>query len=252
MLSKRWQILLSLVMIGFVTLATGICRSAPNSVIGGDTDVWSEESNGLRARLSLRYSHVLNGTGIIVTYLELQNVSDVGNPMLVAVDRQSMTFRMTDADGQDVPMSGGAFNGPDFGTLELVLPHDSSIRFRIGPTGWGIPGDQAALVDLGSSFGWVLPRDSKKHYLHAVLEIPKLKKDRSERGIRWHGRLELPPVLVPTKPVPVDPTIVGQLINELGTKMLSQNGRESEAAVRELSLINDPRVIPWYVKAVVP
>jgi hypothetical protein len=108
---------------------------------------------------------VSNGTGIVVTHLELNNVSNVVNPMLVNVDRKSMTFRVTDAEGADVPVTGGHFSGRVFGAPELVLPHDSSIRFRIGPCGWGIPGDQAALVDLGPHFGWVLPRDGKMYSL---------------------------------------------------------------------------------------
>jgi HEAT repeat protein len=211
---------------------------------------WSQESNGLQARLSMRRSHVSNGTGIIVTYLELKNVSDIGNPMLVNVDPKGMKFRVTNADGRDVPISGGAFDGMIFDLPDLVLPHDSSICFRIGPRGWGIPGDMAALVDLGSDFGWVLPRDGKSYYLQGVLEIAKEKEIRNERGIRWHGRLELPRVRIPTEPESLDPATLGPIIDDLGAKMLAKNTRVSEAAVRGLSLIDDPRVIPWYVKAI--
>lgn len=223
---------------------------ADRTEAGGDDVVWSQESNGLQARLSMRRSHVVNGTGIIVTYLELKNVSDIGNPMLVTVGRESMTFRVTDSDGSDVPMFHGPFSGMEFGSPQLVLPHDSFIRFRIGPRGFGIPGDQAALVDLGPNFGWVLPRDGEHYDLRAVLEIAKEKDDRSERGIRWQGRLELPPVRIPTEPEPVDPATLGPLIDELGAKLLGKDARVSAAAVRRLSLIDDPRAIPWYVKAI--
>ncbi|NNJ27677.1 HEAT repeat domain-containing protein [Alienimonas chondri] len=233
-----------------IVVLTSLSLWAEGTTAAGDEAAWSEESNGLRARLSMRRSHVSNGTGIVVTYLELKNVSDVGNPMLVTVDRDGMTFRVTDPDGRDVPGMFGPFSGREFGTPELTLPYDSSIRFRIGPTGWGIPGDQAALVDLGSSFGWALPRDGNAYDLRGVLEIAKAKDDRSARGVRWHGRLELPRVRIPTGPEPVDPAAVGPLIKELGGRMLAANGRVSEAAMRELSLIDDPRVIPWYVKAV--
>jgi hypothetical protein len=232
-----------------IALGTSAAAAAAE---GGDQAPWSEPYNGLRARLFMRRSHVSNGTGIVVTHLELNNVSDIGNPILVTVHGQSMTFRVTDADGRDVPMASGPFSGRDFGTPELVLPHDSSIRFRIGPRGWGIPADQAALVDLGPSFGWALPRDGKAYYLQAVLEIAKVNGDRGERGIRWHGRLDLPRVRIPTEPEPVDvdPATLGRLIEELGGKMLAEDSRVSEPAMRELSLIDDPRVIQWYVKAV--
>ena len=41
----------------------------------------------------------------------------------------------------------------------------------------------------------------------------------------------------------------GELIQQLGKKLLATNWAVSEEAVRTLSLIDDPRVIPWYVKA---
>ena len=239
-----------LMIITFGTSATAAAAVA--AAEGGGQATWSEPSNGLRARLGMRRSHVTNGTGIVVTYLELNNVGDVGTPMLVTVNPRSMTFRVTGADGRDVPPPSGpsAYSGRGFGTPELVLPPDSSIRFRIGPLGWGIPADQAALVDLGPSFGWVLPRDGKAYSLQAVLEVAKVNDDRGERGIRWHGRLDLPPVRIPTEPEPIDPATLGPLIEDLGAKMLAKDGRVSEPAVRELSLIDDPRVVPWYVKAV--
>ncbi len=233
-----------------IAVVMSISLWAGRTTAAGDEVVWSQESNGLQAQLSMRRSHVSNGTGIIVTYLELKNVSDIGNPMLVTVGRESMTFRVTNADGGDVPMINGPFSGMEFGSPELVLPHDSSIRFRIGPRGWGIPGDQAALVDLGPTFGWVLPRDGKQYYLQAMLEVAKEKDDRKERGIRWHGRLDLPRVRIPTEPEPVDPATLGPLIDDLASKMLAKDARVSDAATRGLSLIDDPRVIPWYVKAI--
>jgi hypothetical protein len=229
-----------------VPMAIALRTAGTRAAAEGDDSIWSDASNGLRARLFMRLSHVSNGTGVIVTHLELSNVRDGGTPLLVTVHDRSITYSVADADGQDVPMTGGGGNGPFFGKLELVLPYDSSLRFRVGPWGWGIPADQAALVDLGPSFGWALPRDGKAYYLRAVLELPKVREDRNERGVRWHGRLELPRVRIPTEPEPLDPTTVGPLIDELGAKMLANDAQ----AVRQLSLIDDPRVIPWYVKAV--
>jgi hypothetical protein len=173
--------------------------------------------------------------------------------MLVGVKRDAMTFRVTTADGRDVAQGPGAFDGREFGTPELVLPFDSSIRVRIGPCGSGIPADQAALVDLGSNFTWVLPRDGKAYYLHATLNLAEVKgENRTDGKHRWGGKLELPRVRIPTEPEPqrLDPAALARRIDELGQRMLAENGRLSESAMRELSLIDDPRVIPWYVKAV--
>jgi hypothetical protein len=229
-----------------ITLQTGCASTAlPN-----DDATWSETSNGLRARLFTRLDHISNGTGIVVTQLELGNVRALKNPTLVTVHLKDLAYRVTDVDGRDVPTTGLPFSSPVVDPIELVLPHDSSIRFRVGPLGFGIPGDQAALVDLGPYFGRVLPRDGKAYYLSAVLDVPEVREVRGDRGPRWHGRLDIPRVRIATEPEPLDPATLGPVIDQLGAKMLGADWDVSEEAVRQLSLIDDPRVVPWYVKAV--
>lgn len=83
-----------------------------------------------------------------------------------------------------------------------------------------------------------------------MLEIPKPKEDRDETGWNWHGRIEIPPARVPLKTQPPDPAKVGPRIEQLGRKMMDRPGSgASEAAARALSLFDDVRVIPWYLKA---
>ncbi|MDZ4287969.1 MAG: HEAT repeat domain-containing protein, partial [Prosthecobacter sp.] len=151
---------------------------------------------------------------------------------------------------RDIPISGGAYSGFSVDTPPLVLPLDSLLRFRIGPTGWGVGADQAAMLDLGSQYGWLFPHDSKAYYLQATLELPPQKDDRSGDAIVWHGKLHLPRVRIPIEPDPIDPKTIGPRIDELGPKLLDPNSEVSDAAIDELSLIDDPRVIPWYIKAV--
>lgn len=213
-----------------------------------DNAIWSAESNGLRARLVMRRMSVFNGTAMIATYLELKNISRVGNPLVLKA--HPLKFSVTDSDGHDVPASAGSYSGPSFDIPQLVLPHDSLLRFRIGPTGWGVPGDQAALLDLGPEFGRVLPRDGKAYYLQATLKLAQEKNDRSGSAIIWHGTLNLPKVRIPTEPDVIDPKTIGPSIEELGPKLLDPNSGVSHSANEELSLIDDPRVIPWYLKAV--
>jgi HEAT repeat protein len=47
----------------------------------------------------------------------------------------------------------------------------------------------------------------------------------------------------------LDPVNVDPLIRKLGGKMLGKDWQTAEEAARKLSLIDDPRVVPWYVKA---
>lgn len=56
------------------TAAIDVAATEPANLV--DETIWPKESNGLKARLSMRFSHVINGTGIVVTDLELNNVSE--------------------------------------------------------------------------------------------------------------------------------------------------------------------------------
>ncbi|GAA5496377.1 hypothetical protein Rhal01_02560 [Rubritalea halochordaticola] len=205
---------------------------------------WSETSNGLQARISMERSHVSNGTAIIATYLELKNVRNLISPMLVSLDDKSLSFKVSNEQGEFVARQVGPFSGMVVQNPALVLPHEGTLRFRIGSQGHGVPADHAALLDLGSSHGWALPKDGRTYHLHAELEI----KPTDEKG-HWHGKVTLPKVLIPTEPEPVDPATLGPIIEELGTKMLEKDQRIAAPARKKLSLIDDPRVIPWYVKA---
>ncbi len=232
-----------------VLLAIALQTGCASTVVPNDDAAWSETTNGLRARLFTRVSHISNGTGIVVTQVELGNVRALKNPMLMTMHLKDITYRVTDADGRDVPTTGLPFSSPVIDPIELVLPHDSSIRFRVGPLGFGIPGGQAALVDLGPYFGRVLPRDGNAYYLSAVLDVPEVREVCGDRGKLWHGRLDIPRVRIATEPEPLDPATLGPLIDEWGAKMLGANWDVSEEAVRRMSLIDDPRVVPWYVQA---
>jgi hypothetical protein len=211
---------------------------------------WSKVANGLRARLFFKRREVLNGTPILSTYLVLQNVSDVLGPLKVAWASERMKFRVVDAAGKELPHGVGSYDGLAFlGPMDLLLPLRGELSFDISCSGLGIAGDQAALIDLGPSENWTIPKDAGDCFMHATLEIEKVKRSRDNSTRVWDGRLELPPVKIPTGIEPLDPTTIDARINELGAKMLLKNGSDSEEAGRALSLIDDPHVIPWYIKA---
>ena len=216
---------------------------------------WSQTVNGLQARITLKRSKVINGTLIISTYLHLRNVSGCGAPMKLAWSSEKdaytcdkMTFRVVDADGRELPGGFGLYSEEVSRKPDLVIPNDGTLSFNISRRGAGIPVDQAGLIDLGPSSCWEFKSKEKDYYLRAVLEIPKTKRNDEDRNW-WHGRIELPPVLVPLKPEPMAPAKLGKLIQQLGNKMFSTNSAVSEKAIRALSLIDDERVIPWYLKA---
>jgi hypothetical protein len=225
-----------------------ISLAASTTARGNDDDAegWSEPSNGVRGRLVMRCSHVINGTMIVATHVELKNVWDVANALAVDVSDKHFTFRVTDAEGKDLPDSPAIFSGIQAPLPDLILPFDGSIRFRIGPRGFGIAGDKAALLDLGPNFGREIPKDGKTYFLRGVFEVPKMPNNRTGPAVRWQGRIELPPVRIPTQPDPIDPATLGPIIEAVGARLVTGD----ESAVREMSLIDDPRVAPWYIKAV--
>ncbi|MHC4248117.1 MAG: HEAT repeat domain-containing protein [Planctomycetota bacterium] len=197
----------------------------------------------------MKRSEVFNGTPMIATYLELQNVSDVGNPMKVAWRRERMDLRVVDADGRELPKAMGPYSGGGFHAHYLVLPFDSTLSFSISCRGLGVPADKAAVIDLGGMNNWVIQDDANDHYLEASLQVPQSERGRDDPTRPWHGRIELPRVRIPLEAPQVDQARTGELIQELGTRMLGKDGTASERAVRSLSMIEDERVVPWYLKA---
>jgi hypothetical protein len=207
--------------------------------------VWSETVNGMCARIFLKRSHVSNGTPILATYLVLRNVSDVANPMKLPWSDARLMFQVVDGAATEVPNWNGPYDGSVTIPVDLVLPYGSELSFDISHHGMGIPGDKGALIDLGSSDNWIIESDRGEFYLKARIEIDKPKQDRDGSMRVWHGRLELPPAVIPLTPEAIDASTLGKRIDQLGSRMLAPDSRVS----RELSLIDDPRVIPWYVKA---
>ena len=211
---------------------------------------WSDAVNGLRARLVLKRTEVIDGTPIISTYLELRNVSDVGNPMALQGSHAKQEFKVIDAEGRAMPPPATVLFDGKIGGIQgdLVIPFHSTLSFDISGRGAGIPADKAGMIDmLGGP--WEFDDAAKAYRLKATIEIPEAKRADNDPNWQWHGRIEIPAVAVPLKPEPLDPAKVGSTIEQLGKVMLGNDFAAREEAVRALSLIDDPRVIPWYLKA---
>jgi hypothetical protein len=223
-------------------IATGAVE--PDEEVAHAESPWSQAINGLQARIVLKWTAVYNGTPIISPFLELRNVLNRVNPMKLAWRRAKMKFRVVDAQGHELSRPGNGHSGPVVDQLDLVLPYRGMLSFDASIGGLGVYSDKAGQLE-----DWVFDRDDKDYYLRVVLEMPGSGRGRDEFAVPWEGKIEIPPVLVPLKPAKMDPAKVGPLIEKLGSKMLGTDWDDSEEAVRALSLIDDPRVIPWYVKA---
>ena len=168
-------------------LALALLAPAPEEALS-----WSDPVNGLQARLSFARKEAVNGTPIIATYLELKNISDVGNVMEVPLAPEKIHFTVTDAAGKEIEPSNGPFDGISVELGVLRLPYDSSLRFNISSNGAGIPKDQAGMLDLGASRDWVFKSGDKgPYYLHGRFAVEKGKEG------SWSGTVDLPKLKIP-------------------------------------------------------
>ena len=221
----------------------------PKAAADDNDAAWSEAVAGLQARITLEQTCIFNGTPMIATYLHLRNTLGVNSSLAFRWPAAKMKFRVTDAAGKDLPRPEAmVYDGGGPMPADLVIPYKGTLSFDISASGCGVPGDMVALIDLGPFYSFIIRPEDGVCFLRAEIEIAETKqKDSPTKD--WHGKIELPPVAIPLKVEQPDPAKAEQLIHDLGTKMLTGKGAESEKARHALSLIADERVIPWYVKA---
>ena len=174
-------------------VACGLCCLVYPFALVRDADLWSKPANGIRARLSFAQKEIVNGTPILVTYLELQNVSDQAAVVEIPWDRAQLTWTVTDSAGNKVAPADGPFDEIRLDTTGLLrIPNDSLLKLNVAHRGAGIAKDIAAHLDLGPFSHWWFKKDDKRtFYLQGKLVLPK-KDDKL-----WWGTLETPKIQIP-------------------------------------------------------
>jgi hypothetical protein len=182
-------------ILSFVAITALSC--VPQRPADQPPDSWSKPVNGLQARLDFAHKETVNGTPIIITYLELQSVSSSGSVMEIPWNQRNLQFTVTDAAGKEVAPADGPFDEITAEIGMLRLPHDSTLRLNIASRGAGIAKDQAAHLDLGPLTHWYFKRgDEKTYYLQAKLTIEQTK------ASQLHGSIDIPKakILIPSTP----------------------------------------------------
>lgn len=162
---------------------------------------WSETVNGLRGRLLFGKAETFNGTRLATVYLELQNVSDVLSPIGIGPNR-SLPCAVLDAFNKPVPQSGMPADvwSPD--PFWIMLPMDSTLRFRVSVTGYAVPKDAGLSIGLMSG-NWIIPPATHGDYFLSASFVvaPGAVSVRTKTNIPpdepWYGVLELPKVKIP-------------------------------------------------------
>lgn len=151
---------------------------------------WSRAERGLRARLLVRDLWELEGTTTLGVFLELQNVSDVGTPMVIPWSFGAAQFTLRTAAGKPVEEAGLPRGGPQGVVDRLIIPYDGKLRWRVSVTGVALPQKKRWLIALPGQ-DWVIDRGDRTRYtLSARLEVTR----QQDTSHDWHGVIELPPV----------------------------------------------------------
>jgi len=212
--------------------------------------IWSEPVNDLRARIEFKRREIVNGTPILATYLVLKNVRNGLGGMSLPWSTDHLKFSVVDDPGNEVRNESMNYSGGGgLGVTELIIPNRGELKVDISYSGLGIPADKLALIDLGWNDNWVLDASHGTCFFKARLVVAKSDKKQDDRVELWHGEIALPPVLIPIGAEPIDSATVAERTEILGARMLDVSSGLSDEARQALSLIDDPRVVPWYLRA---
>ena len=154
-----------------------------------DSEGWSAPTNGLQARIVLEQKAKLYGTRNLVPYLELKNVSNVGNPMRVNCATRNVKFELINGDGKVLRdgWAGNRRSGPHAEPGTIVLPHDSFIRIGMYCSNWGVRRDSTAMIATDSGAWTLTPEEKGTTFLRVTVHRDKQKDDK-ERF--WNGKIQ--------------------------------------------------------------
>ena len=175
----------------FAALLALVC-SANIRAANTRTGEWSASVNGLRGRLSVSEDKPFIGTRMLAVYLELQNISDVGNPIELYFDpTSSVAGRVIDDAGKDLAQPPNAASIASPPPFWLSIPWDGSLRFHVSVYGYGVYKDSGTQISMANGSWLIKPGDKNKYFLEAsfISKPPTGDKRRA-----WVGELMLPKV----------------------------------------------------------
>lgn len=160
---------------------------------------WSAPVDGVRARLvATTMPADPSGKPQVRVDLEIENVSDVGNPIEIWWDSFDATLKMSlDADGAPAkkPGIGGSFASPP--PYWLQLPVDSAIRFTVTKNAFEYVPSGMTLFRPTTFQAWEVT-GAKALMLGATLTAaPNAPTSPTEHHRAWTGTLQVPKIAIP-------------------------------------------------------
>jgi hypothetical protein len=127
-------------------------------------------------------------------YLELENVSDVANPIELYFDTErSIVSRVVDVNGNEVAQPP---NGASIALLPpfwIAVPSDGDLRFRVSVSGYGVYKNSGTQIQMNSGSWLIKPGDKNWYFLEASLVS---KPPAGDKRRAWSGELKLPKILI--------------------------------------------------------
>ena len=176
---------------------------APFSVSADTTESgnWSEVVDRIQGRIIMSQDRPFNGTGMFAVYLELRNTSDVLPPIEIYFDpTRTVQCQLVDANDKPVPTARLLTRVLVSVPFRLILPPDSSLRFRVSVDGHMVPRSEGALIPMLCGDWLIKSGDLNDYKFKVALVVNPPKLDATHRV--WKGTLSLPSVKVPSRTTP--------------------------------------------------
>jgi hypothetical protein len=182
----KWFVLSAAALVAFAAGQTATAAEKTPVAVGA----WSEPTDGLRGRLLVYQGRALGDgkTRETLVYLELRNVAESGDRN-VYFDPDGLKCELLDAKGKAVPQTPLGGSGGRPGKTWVRLPHDSTLRLRANPFGFGQPDSVGLLIPLGTDTWLIKAGDASDYYLAGT--FTSLPKDGVGINV-WTGEIKLP------------------------------------------------------------
>jgi len=179
-------------LISFLAFACLLAAQIKAEEVGA----WSEPVDGVQGRLIAKEAEdAFIETQIVSVYLELRNMTNHAEPVELYFDPYRLSIQMVDSTDTLIskPMLA------DMSIFEqrpfwLVLPFDSSIRFNVSVSGYGIPKEAGTAIGVTGGLLLVGRNVEEERFLKATFVSEPGKK--TSVG-KWRGTIKLPKVLIP-------------------------------------------------------
>jgi len=158
------------------------------------TGNWSDTVGGLRMRFIVTSKHEVEPRRAAV-YLEMQNVSNVINPIEFN-SGFSLNCKLTNSTGNPPPPAGCIADGFVCPPYWIYVPFDSTLKLRvddINASAMSFKGQTGVSMAVGSGC-WLVPDNTTNEYfLTGVFKVERT--HQSEEHIHaWDGTIQLPRV----------------------------------------------------------